>query len=124
LTQDGWLETGDLGEKDRAGCLRVLGRADDMLVSGGNSVHPIEVEDMLLSCPGVDEVAVSARKDKTWGDLLVAIYTGTGSLEEIKSWCYTNLSSYQRPREFIRVPELPRNAMGKLDRESLKALLG
>jgi O-succinylbenzoic acid--CoA ligase len=124
FTQDGWLETGDLGEKDRAGCLRVLGRADDMLVSGGNSVHPIEVEEMLLSCPGVDEVAVSARKDKTWGDLLVAIYTGTGSLEGIKSWCYTNLSSYQRPREFIRVPELPRNAMGKLDRESLKALLG
>lgn len=123
LTQDGWFETGDLGETDQTGCLQVLGRADDMLVSGGNSVHPIEVEDMLLSCPGVDEVAVSARKDKTWGDMLVALYTGNASLDGISSWCYTNLSSYQRPREFIRVSELPRNAMGKLDRKSLIGML-
>lgn len=122
LSQDGWFETGDLGQIDRSGCLRVLGRADDILISGGNTIHPLEIENLMINCPGVDGVAISSRMDRVWGDVLVALYTGNLSSAELESWCRINLSSTQRPREFIRLSELPRNAMGKLDRKSLKAM--
>lgn len=123
LSQHGWFETGDLGEIDQSGCLRVLGRADDMLISGGNTIHPVEIEALLINCPGVDDVAVSSRLDATWGDVLVAMYTGNVSNDELEAWCRTSLSSSQRPREFVQVVELPRNDMGKLDRESVKAMV-
>jgi O-succinylbenzoic acid--CoA ligase len=123
LSQGGWFETGDLGEIDRSGYLRVLGRADHMLISGGNTIHPVETETLLINCPGVDDVVVSARLDKAWGDVLLAIYVGEISCDELEAWCRTNLSSSQRPREFIQVPELPRNGMGKLDRKSVKAMV-
>jgi O-succinylbenzoic acid--CoA ligase len=122
LSENGWFETGDLGEMDVSGCLRVLGRVDDMLVSGGVTIHPVEVEGLMSSCPGVDEVAISSRPDIVWGDLLVALYIGTASRDELEAWCRINLSSSQRPREFIRVSWLPRNTMGKLDRKGLKTL--
>jgi O-succinylbenzoic acid--CoA ligase len=123
LLQEGWFETGDLGEIDQSGCLRVLGRADDMLITGGVTIHPLEIENLIVGCSGIDDVVVSARRDKVWGDFLVALYAGTVSEDELEVWCRVNLSSYQRPREFIRVSELPRNSMGKLDRKSLKMLV-
>jgi O-succinylbenzoic acid--CoA ligase len=123
LQQDGWFETGDLGEIDRLGHLRVLGRVDDILITGGNSIHPIELESMIARCPGVDDVAISSRSDKVWGDILVALYTGEVSLDSLDAWCRTNLSSYQRPREFVLVSELPRNSIGKLDRKGLSRLI-
>ena len=123
LLQDGWFETGDLAEIDQSGCLRVLGRADDMLISGGKTIHPVEIESLMINCPGVDDIAISSYSEKTWGDLLVALYTGDVSYGELEAWCRINLSSTQRPREFIQVPELPRNSMGRLDRKGLKAML-
>ena len=123
LTRDGWFETGDLGELDQAGGLRVLGRADDVLVSGGNTIHPVEIESLMISCPGVVDVAISSRTDMAWGDMLVALYVGATSKDEIESWCRANLSSKLRPREFIQLAELPRNSMGKLDRKGVSLLL-
>ncbi|MEJ2530137.1 MAG: class I adenylate-forming enzyme family protein [Gammaproteobacteria bacterium] len=105
---------------DAAGRLRVLGRADDLLISGGNTIHPREIEDLLIDCPGVDEVAVTSRQDQIWGDLLLALYAGSVSQDEILVWCRKNLTSALRPRAFIQVEELPRNGMGKLDRKALK----
>ncbi len=124
LLQGGWFEAGDLGEIDASGRLLVLGRADDVLISGGRNIHPIEIENLVVDCPGVDEVAVVACPDQTWGDLLVAIYAGGASQEEVVAWCRANIVSPLRPREFIQVKELPRNHMGKLERKSLKAMAG
>ncbi len=123
LSDDGWFESGDLGEIDASGCLRVLGRADDVLISGGNNIHPSEIEDLMVDCPGLDEVAISSRPDQAWGDVIVAVYAGRASIDDVEVWCRANLSSIQRPREFIQVPELPRNSMGKLDRDGLRAML-
>ncbi len=123
LCDGGWFETGDLGEIDASGRLRVLGRADDMLISGGKTIHPSEIEDQMANCPGLDEVAVSARPDLTWGDVIVAVYTGSVSIDEVEVWCRANLTSTLRPREFIQAPGLPRNGMGKLDRNGLRGML-
>ena len=122
LSEDGWFVTGDLGEMDSSGRLLVRGRADDVLISGGKTVHPVEIENLIIRCPGVDEVAISASQDNIWGDLLVALYSGTASQDEIDTWCRKNLPSSQRPRKFIWVSELPHTSMGKLDRKGLKRL--
>lgn len=122
LSDTGWFTTGDLGEVDAEGRLRVLGRADDLLISGGKTIHPGEVEDLMIACPGVGEVAISARPDQTWGDLLVALYTGDAPVDEIEAWCRENLPPTLRPRVFMRVEGLPRKGMGKLDRNGLRAM--
>jgi len=118
--QDGWLTTGDLGRLDDKGCLYVLGRRDDMLVSGGVNVHPFEVEAVLLGFPGVRDAAVTALPDETWGDRLVALVVGDAELEPLAAWCRMHLTSASRPRILRRVTALPRNALGKLARVKLK----
>ena len=70
--RDGWYFTGDLGEIDDEGNLRVSGRIDDMVISGGENVHPLEVEDALARCDGVDEVAVAGVPDDKWGHAVTA----------------------------------------------------
>lgn len=119
---DGWLLTGDLGRLDAAGRLTILGRADDVLVSGGENVHPLEVESCLAACPGVVDVAVTAMLDPVWGDALVALVVGTADIETVRDWSRCHLASGQRPRRVLRVVRLPRNAMGKLERAALRAL--
>ncbi len=123
LSDVGWFETGDLGEIGESGRIRVLGRADDMLICGGVTIHPGEIEGQVYGCPGVGEVAVTSRSDPIWGDLLVAMYTGEAGKDDVESWCRANLASVLRPREFIRVSDLPRNGMGKLDRVGLRGML-
>lgn len=122
--QDGWFETNDLGRFDAEGNLIVLGRADDMLVSGGENVPPQLVEDLITACPGVAEVGVTARPDEVWGDRIVAVFAGTIDAPALEAWCRAHLAGALRPREFIRVAALPRNAAGKLDRRALREMLG
>ena len=73
---DGWFETSDVGRLDSAGRLQVLGRADDMLVSGGELVPPAQVESLLLHCPGVRAVAVAGIPDPYWGEVTAAWVVG------------------------------------------------
>ena len=103
---------------DRDG--RVLGRAYDMLSTGGESVHPCEVEDRLCECPCVDEVAIVGRPDRAWGHTLVALVVGGVEQFAFQAWCESHLPSYQKPREMFRMPALPRDSMGKLDRRMLR----
>jgi O-succinylbenzoic acid--CoA ligase len=117
------LTTGDLGELDARGRLRVLGRADEVLVTGGENVHPQEVEGRLLACPGVDDAAIAARPDATWGQRLVALYVGEAQPDAVLDWCHRHLPGPLRPREAARVHALPRNALGKLERGRLDGLL-
>jgi len=116
----GWLPSGDLGRLSQDGELVVLGRADDILVSGGMLVHPTEVEHRLQGCPGIGVVALSARTDPTWGDLLVAVYTGPIEPAVLRAYCRQNLESECRPRRFLRREQLPLGASGKLDRRRLR----
>ncbi len=120
---DGWLESGDLGRLDVGGGLTVLGRADDVLISGGEKIHPSRVEPVLRRCPGVAEAALSAREDPLWGDRLVAVYVGGAEPQQLEMYCRERLGGAALPREFIRVQELPLGASSKLDRRELRRLL-
>ncbi len=114
--------TGDLAARDEAGRLTILGRADDMLISGGINVHPAEVESLLLACPGVADAGVTALPDPVWGDRLVALVAGTIAPDALLQWCREHLPSSRRPRRLHRVESLPRNPMGKLQRPALREL--
>jgi O-succinylbenzoic acid--CoA ligase len=92
-----------------------------MLVSGGVNIHPAEVEGLLLACPGISDVAVTAISDEIWGDRITALVVGE-DMQAVENWCRTHLPSAQRPRRFLAVAALPRNAMGKLERKHLPAL--
>ena len=123
LAPDGSHLSSDLGEFLPDGRLRVTGRADDVIVSGGVNVHPEPVEAVLSACPGAGDVAVTARADERWGLKLVALFTGEITPATLDAWARERLPSASRPREFLRVERLPRNAMGKLLRRELRAML-
>jgi o-succinylbenzoate---CoA ligase len=123
LETDGRLVSSDLGEFLEDGRLRILGRADDVLVTGGVNVHPQVVEMALSGCADAGEVAVTARPDARWGLSLVALYTGSAAPAALDAWARERLPSAARPREFVQVATLPRNAMGKLRRDALPGLL-
>jgi len=119
---DGWLTTGDLGKIDAKGRLTVTGRADDMLISGGRNVHPLEVESCLAACPGIRDVAVTGLPDKVWGDLIVALVVGDATAQGIADWCRPRLPGAALPRRVVHLANLPRNATGKLERSRLRQL--
>jgi o-succinylbenzoate---CoA ligase len=122
LEPDGRLLSSDLGEFLEDGRVRILGRADDVLVTGGVNVHPQAVEMALAGCADAGEVAVTARPDARWGQVLVALYTGSAAPAALDAWARERLPSTARPREFLRVASLPRNEMGKLMRTVLPEL--
>jgi O-succinylbenzoic acid--CoA ligase len=119
---DGWLTTADLGRIDSAGRLTVLGRADEVFNSGGIKVHPLEIESRLAACPGVSDVAVTALPDLVWGDVLVALLVGTADTGFVAHWSRQHLASAHRPRYWLKLEQLPRNAMGKIERNALHTL--
>ena len=119
----GWFSSGDLGRIDAQGNLTVLGRHDDMLVSGGTNIHPQQVEEVLKRCPDVADAALTSLVDEIWGDLLVAAVVAEADDEALEKWCRNELTGAMRPRRFIRLPALPRNALGKLDRQALRDLV-
>lgn len=120
---DEWLTTGDLGRIDPDGTLTVLGRADDVLVSGGHNLHPAEIEARLANCPGVEDAAVTRSSDPVWGDIITALVVGGAGEDSVAAWCRASLPSPMRPRRIVCVAALPRNAMGKLERRRLPDLL-
>lgn len=124
LAPDGWFVTADLGRLDAQGNLTVLGRADDLLISGGENVSPQLVEEVIAACPGIVDIGITARQDGIWGDRLVAVFAGSIDGAALENWCRTALTGALRPRVFIKVTALPRNAAGKLDRSALRALAG
>jgi fatty-acyl-CoA synthase len=123
---DGLLDTGDLGRFDRDGRLEVLGRADDMIVSGGENVFPREVEDLLATHPTVAEAAVVGIPDPAFGQRLravvVAAADSTVDGNELRAFVRSRLARYKVPRDVLVVDLLPRNAAGKVLREPLISL--
>jgi O-succinylbenzoic acid--CoA ligase len=122
LDAEGWLTTGDLGEIDGDGRLTVLGRADDMLISGGRNIHPQEIESCLAACPGVVDVAVTGLPDPVWGDLVVALVVGSIDHADLLDHARRHLPSAALPRRIRQLDSLPRNAAGKLERAALRRL--
>ncbi len=120
---DGRYTTGDLGEIAADGRLTVLGRADDLLISGGVNVQPQQVESCLAALPGVRDVAVGGRIDAEWGERVVALVVGEISLHQIRDHVAERLPPAAWPRECHCLAELPRNASGKLDRPAVRRLI-
>ncbi|MFN3883291.1 MAG: class I adenylate-forming enzyme family protein [Rhodocyclaceae bacterium] len=119
---DEWLATRDLAAITADGRVTILGRADEMLISGGVNVHPFEVEARLAACPGVREAGVTGLPDPVWGDLIACAFEGEADEAAVEAWCRAMLPSPRRPRRILRVPRLPRLASGKLDRRALRNL--
>ena len=122
--RDGWLHTGDLGRLGPDGRVAVLGRRDDLVISGGVNVHPDEVEAVLATHPGVAEVAVAGRADPEWGQRVAAFVIPRDprrppTLDDLRGHARERLAAAKAPRELVLVPSLPRTPSGKLLRRLL-----
>lgn len=128
ITSDGWLRTGDKGWVDEDGYIFLAGRADDMIIRGGENISPKEIEDVLDSHPMVEESAVIGIPDPEWGQQPRAIVAlkknGALTGEEIVEYCRSNLAGFKRPRSVVFVDSLPRNPMGKVLKKSLRERYG
>ncbi|MBM4247465.1 MAG: AMP-binding protein, partial [Deltaproteobacteria bacterium] len=127
LAPDGWLRTADRGALDADGCVTVLGRADDVIVSGGENVTPEEVEAVLLGHPAVADAGVAGVADAEWGHVVCAwIVPRPGTeptLTELRDGCSTRLARHKLPRRLVLVSSLPRTPSGKLKRRLLSGSL-
>lgn len=124
---DGWLSTGDMGEMVE-GRLVVHGRADDLIVTGGENVWPGPVAEILRMHPAVADVAVVGRPDEEWGERVVAVVVpqdpvAPPALAGLRSLVKERLPAYTAPRELVLVDALPRTPGGKLRRSALRSLL-
>lgn len=122
--RDGWYYTGDLGRYDEDGDLWLVGRVDDMIISGGENIHPLEVEDALARHPKVRETAVVGATDERFGQRVVAVVVaepGTTG-DELDAFCLqsSTLARFKRPREYRFVEELPKSPSGKILRRLLR----
>ena len=115
--RDGWYHTGDMGRLDEDGDLWVVGRVDDMVISGGENIHPTEVEDLLAAHPAVREAAVIGVPDARFGQRVVAYVVAAAdgvTGEDLDRYCLesSGLASFKRPREYRFVTELPKSSSG------------
>ncbi len=123
----GWLYTGDLGCFDAEGFLTLKDRSKDVIISGGSNIYPREVEEVLLRHPGVMEVSVMGQPDTDWGETVVAVLAcraGHGPTdEELDALCMAHIARFKRPKRYVRVPELPKSAAGKILKGELRKKL-
>ncbi|WP_305823341.1 AMP-binding protein [Massilia brevitalea] len=122
--RNGWYFTGDTGYIDADGDLFVTGRMDDMIISGGENISPVDIESVLSLHPAVDEVAVAGLQDERWGQKVVAFVKTRGETtpEALNEHCRTSdLLNFKRPREYVFVREIPKSPVGKILRRKLVA---
>jgi len=122
--RDGWYLTGDTGFFDADGDLFVTGRVDDMIITGGENVSPVEIESCLSLHSAVSEVAVAGLPDERWGKIVAAFIKRRATVEpdELDAFCRAaGLASFKRPRRYVFVAEIPKSPVGKLLRRKLIA---
>jgi long-chain acyl-CoA synthetase len=125
--RDGWLFTGDVGCLDEDGFLTLKDRSKDLIISGGSNIYPREVEEVLLTCPGVAEAAVVGAPDPEWGEVVVAFVvpdTGADVTPDILDrHCLEQIARFKRPKRYLVVDQLPKNNYGKVLKTELRARL-
>ena len=123
ITDDGWLRTGDAGYLDEDGYLFLTDRIKDMIVTGGENVYPIEVENALAAHPCVDAVAVIGVPDEKWGEAVKAVVSTRGerpSPDDLIAWAREHVAAYKCPKSIDFIDEMPRNASGKILKRVLR----
>lgn len=124
VTKDGWLKTGDVGHLDDDGFLVLVDRSKDMIISGGENVYPTEIENALYRHPAVKECAVFGIPDDHWGEVPAAhIVTAQGETiteDDLIAWCGETISRFKRPRLVKFVDQLPKTAVGKIQKNLLR----
>lgn len=122
---DGWLRSGDLARRDPDGYIHIVGRAKDLIITGGLNVYPVEVERILLEHPAVSAVAVVGIPDEEWGERVVAAVIPAPDAEVVPdaliALARQHLAPYKCPRAVRLVDDFPRNAMGKVQKARLRA---
>ncbi|MDP2801558.1 MAG: acyl-CoA synthetase [Phreatobacter sp.] len=125
--RNGFFRTGDLGHKDQEGYVYITGRASDMYISGGSNVYPREIEEMILTHPGVAEVAVLGVPDRRWGEAGVAVLVARpgAKVEEGDILIHLDgkLSRYKMPRQVFVWEELPKSGYGKVPKKLIREML-
>ena len=122
---EGWFATGDVVEQDPAtGAYSIVGRTRELIISGGMNIYPREVENVLADHAGIESVAVVGTHSKRWGQETTAFFVSNEPIDEdsLKRFAKVRLSPYKVPKRFHRVPSLPVNAMGKIQRAELEKL--
>jgi len=127
---EGWFATGDSGRQDLDGCITIVGRSKDMLISGGENIYPAEIENLLLTLDGVAECTVLGLDDARWGEVPVAVvvrsHTEAGqvlSQESIIAHLQKSIAKFKLPHRVVFLDSLPKSALGKVQKPVLKAQL-
>jgi long-chain acyl-CoA synthetase len=125
---DGWMHTGDIGLRDENGYLYIVDRKHDMIISGGANIYPREIEDVLHDHPAIAEASVIGVPHEVWGETVVAVVARRDghdvSEQEVMDFCAARLADYKKPRHVSFVDALPRSAIGKVDKLSLRSHAG
>ena len=124
FTADGWFRTGDVGEIMPNGYVRIVGRAKDLIITGGLNVYPKEIEERIDALPGVVESAVIGVPDADFGEAVTAVVVpragATPSEREVIAALKAEIAGFKVPKRVHFVDELPRNAMGKVQKNVLR----
>ena len=126
VLKDGWLYTGDMAKKDQDGFIFLVDRKKDVIITGGENIYPVQIEDFLRSCEWVKDAAVIGRAHQRLGEIASAIIElkegATCTKEDIEEFC-KELPRYKRPREII-FDQIPRNPTGKIEKVKLRQKYG
>lgn len=125
--RDGWFRTGDVARRDRHGYFWVVGRSNDLIISGGENIYPAELENVLADCPDVAECAVVGVEDAKWGEAACAciVKKQDADLNEagVLGLFRDRLARFKHPRRVVFLDALPKTAMGKVQKFELKRLI-
>jgi fatty-acyl-CoA synthase len=128
--QDGWFHSGDLGQRAEDGCITIVGRSKDMIISGGENIYPAEIENQLVTLPGVAECAVVGLPDARWGEVPVAVLVRTSDAagqgltpEAVLQHLQCRIARFKLPRRVDFMTSLPKSALGKVQKPALRAIL-
>ncbi|MGI9667748.1 MAG: class I adenylate-forming enzyme family protein [Acidimicrobiia bacterium] len=119
-TSDGFFSAGDIVVQDEDNFLYIVDRVKDMIITGGANVYPREIEEVLITHQGVDDVAVIGLPDDEWGEKVTAVIVGSASDADLDALAREHLSGYKVPRTIVRADALPRNASGKVLKKDLR----
>jgi fatty-acyl-CoA synthase len=128
--EDGWFHSGDLGQRAEDGCITIVGRSKDMIISGGENIYPAEIENLLVTLPGAAECAVVGLPDERWGEVPVAVLVRTSDAagqaldaEAVLQHLQSCIARFKMPRRVVFMDSLPKSALGKVQKPALLTLM-